>query len=85
MPVKAKKAEAKRPDDEIAREIKRRMKADLEVPDDRIMVTVIEGSVNLKGIVMHGSQKRAAERCAKEVHGVREITNQLVITANGPS
>jgi osmotically-inducible protein OsmY len=84
MPMKVKKGEETRADDEIAREIKRKLKADFEIPDDRVMVTVTGGLVNLEGIVMRYSQKEAAERCVREVKGVRDVTNKLAITPNGP-
>jgi osmotically-inducible protein OsmY len=84
MPAHENKVEEARADEEIAREIRRRLKADLEVPDDRILVTVTDGYVRLDGIVMRISQKNAAERCVREVEGVREISNRLAIAPNGP-
>jgi osmotically-inducible protein OsmY len=83
MPTKLKKAEETRADDEIAREIRRKMKADFDIPAERVMVTVTGGLVTLEGLVMRYSQKEAAERCVREVKGVREVTNRLAIAANG--
>ena len=50
-----------RTDAEIAREVKRRMKADLEVPDDRIVLNVAESIVTIEGAVVRASQSDAAE------------------------
>lgn len=66
-------------DAEIARNIRRRMKADFEVPDDQIAVKVLEGSITIEGTVVRDSQKIAAEACAKEVKGVRGIVNKITV------
>lgn len=42
-----------------------------------IKVTVTEGNVRLEGSVDWGSQKDAAEGCAKRVRGVRQVTNEI--------
>ena len=68
-----------RPDAEIARNVKRSMKADFEVPDDRIAVKVVEGFVTIEGIVTRDAQKDAAEVCAKQVQGVRGIGNKIIV------
>jgi osmotically-inducible protein OsmY len=68
-----------RTDGEIARNIKRSMKADFEVPEDRIAVKVVEGFVTIEGIVTRDAQKDAAEVCAKQVQGVRGITNKIIV------
>lgn len=68
-----------RTDAEIARDVKRSMKADFEVPDDRIGVKVVEGFVTIEGIVTRDAQKDAAEVCAKRVQGVRGTTNKIIV------
>ena len=68
-----------RPDAEIARNVKRSMKADFEVPDDRITTRVVEGFITITGIVNRAVQKDAAERCAREVKGVRGIANKIEV------
>jgi osmotically-inducible protein OsmY len=68
-----------RPDAEIARNVKRSMKADFEVPDDRIAVKVVEGFVTIEGIVTRDAQKDAAEVRAKQVQGVRGIANKIIV------
>ncbi len=82
MPVKLKVQEGVRTDAEIAREINRNLKADLEVPDDRITVRVSDGLVSMEGAVNRDSQKDAAERCAAGVAGVRQIANRVYVDAD---
>jgi osmotically-inducible protein OsmY len=68
-----------RTDAEIARNIRRRMKADFEVPDDQIAVKVAEGFITIEGTVVRDSQKIAAESCAREVKGVLGIVNKITV------
>ena len=68
-----------RTDAEIARDVRRRMKADFEVPDDQIAVKVVEGFITIEGIVTRDAQKDAAEVCAKQVQGVRGIANKIIV------
>ena len=55
------------------------MKADFEVPDDRIAVKVVEGFVTIEGTVARDSQKSATEGCVGKVKGVRGITNRIAV------
>jgi osmotically-inducible protein OsmY len=68
-----------RPDAEITREVKRRMKEDIEVPDDRLTTRVAEGFITIAGTVNRAAQKDAAERCARQVKGVRGIANKIEV------
>jgi len=77
MRTKVEKKSGARGDPEIARDVMHLMKADLEVPDDRIRVRVRDGVVTIEGTVARDSQKDAAENCAKRVNGVRGITNKI--------
>ena len=79
MPTRIKRETAARTDAEIARDIRRRMKADFEVPDDQISVKVAEAFVTIEGTVVRDSQKSAAEACAREVKGVRGIVNKIAV------
>ncbi|MBZ5635881.1 MAG: BON domain-containing protein [Acidobacteriia bacterium] len=79
MPTRTKSEAGTRPDAEIAREVTRRMKEDIDVPDDRITVKVADGVVTIAGIVNHAAQKDATERCAARVKGVRGITNKIEV------
>jgi CBS domain-containing protein len=79
MPTRTKTETVTRTDAEIARDIKRRMKTDIEVPDDRIGVRVTEGVVTIEGAVARDSQKTASETCSREVKGVRGIVNKITV------
>ena len=77
--TKTKGQTTSRTDAEIARDVKRSLKADFEVPNDRIAVKVVEGFVTIEGIVTRDAQKDAAEVCAKQVQGVRGIANKIIV------
>lgn len=77
MRTKAENKGGARGDPEIARDVIHVMKADLEVPDDRIRVRVRDGVVTIEGTVERDSQRDAAENCAKRVNGVRGISNKI--------
>jgi Putative phospholipid-binding domain. len=79
MPTRTKTETIARTDAEIARNIRRRMKSDFEVPDDRMAVKVAEGFVTIEGTVVRDSQKNAAESCARKVKGVRGINNKIEV------
>ena len=79
MPTRTKIQTAARTDAEIARDVKRRMKADFEVPDDRIAIKVKEGLVTIEGTVVRDAQKNASEACARKVKGVRAIANKITV------
>ena len=79
MSTRTKSDTGTRTDAEITRDVMRRMKADFEVPDDRITVKVAGGFVTIEGTVNRDSQKEAAEGCARKVKGVREIANKIQV------
>jgi len=85
MPTRLEKESSARGDAEIARDIIHAMKADFEVPDDRIRVRVTNGAVTVEGTVERDSQKDAAESCARKVKGVRGITNIIEVEPAGLS
>ena len=67
-----------RTDAEIAREIKRRMKADFEVPDDWITLNVTEGLVTIEGTVVRDSAEQRGRRLRqKSEEGVRGVVNRI--------
>ena len=68
-----------RTDGEIAREIRRKLRADFEVPDDLIAARVAEGVVTLEGVVARDLHRKAAEICVGKVRGVRGIANRIVV------
>ena len=66
-----------RTDPEIARDVIHAMKLDSRVPDDGIRVAVQNGLVTLDGAVDWYYQREAAERRARNVSGVRSLTNRI--------
>ena len=77
-------------DAEIARDIKRRMKADIEVPDDRVGVKVTEGVVTIEGTVARDSQQdrgrsllqrseRRARNCQQDYSGTRCLAARSLV------
>jgi osmotically-inducible protein OsmY len=66
-----------RSDPEIARDIVHAMKIDLSVPKDAVKVILYRGWVTLEGIVTWHFQRADAERCARNVDGVRGVTNNI--------
>lgn len=79
MPTRTKSEAGSRTDAEIAREVTRRMKDDIEVPDDRITTKVTDGCITITGTVNRDAQKDAAERCARKVKGVRGVINKIEV------
>jgi osmotically-inducible protein OsmY len=49
----------------------------IQMPHDRIKVTVQDGRITLEGKVNRQFQKKAAEDAVRHLTGVRGITNQL--------
>jgi osmotically-inducible protein OsmY len=66
-------------DPEVARDVVHAMKINVSVPDDRIKIGVHEGFVTLEGTVDWNFQRDSAENTARNVSGVRGITNQIVV------
>jgi osmotically-inducible protein OsmY len=79
MPTVAKPETISDIDIVINREVKRKMRADIEVPDDRITVKVVKGVVTIEGTVLSESQKAAAERCVRSARNVRRVVNHITI------
>lgn len=79
MPTRMKSETVARTDAEISGDVRRRMKADFEVPDDRIAAKVAQGLVTIEGTVFRDSQKKAAEDCIRGVKGVRGIINKIEV------
>jgi osmotically-inducible protein OsmY len=80
MRTAKKSGAATRTDAQITRDVLHRMKADLDVPDDRIRVKVAGGVVTIEGTANHDSQKAATESCARSVKGVRSVINKIEVT-----
>lgn len=69
----------RRADPDIALAASRAMEWDAFVPADEIQVTVANGWVTLRGEVAQGHQRRAAERAARRLTGVRGVTNLIAV------
>jgi osmotically-inducible protein OsmY len=69
----------KKNDNEIATEIISAFKWNWEVPHDKVQVKVEDGWVTLSGEVTWNYQKDAAKTAVKNLHGIKGITNSVVI------
>jgi osmotically-inducible protein OsmY len=70
---------AERDDPDIAAAARRALEWDAFVPTERVEVTVSRGWVSLQGAVEWQYQKRAAERAARRLSGVRGVTNLVTV------
>jgi osmotically-inducible protein OsmY len=68
-----------RVDPDIAAEAVQSLKRNVNVPSDRIRVTVKNGWITLEGKVGWGYQKEAAEYAVRYLSGVRGIANSIEI------
>jgi osmotically-inducible protein OsmY len=66
-------------DPDIAAEAVQSLERNVNVPSDRIQVTVKDGWLTLEGKVGWGYQKEAAEHAVRYLSGVRGITNNIEI------
>jgi osmotically-inducible protein OsmY len=72
--------DAAAPDDaDIARRSPSAPDWNASVPKERVHITVSDGRLTLGGEVEWSSRKRAAEDAARDLNGVRGITNNLVV------
>jgi osmotically-inducible protein OsmY len=69
-----------RTDADIAEDLRLAFKMDNRIPADGIKVAVSNGWVTLEGTVNHHFQKAEAENLARELAGIRGITNSIAIT-----
>jgi osmotically-inducible protein OsmY len=70
---------AERTDADIAAAATRTLEWDAFVPIERLDVTVSRGWVTIKGEVEWEYQRRAAERAARRLSGVRGVTNLITV------
>jgi hyperosmotically inducible protein len=68
-----------RADVNIKTEIGRHMSADEDVRRVNIDIDVKDGVVTLSGVVHNETERMEAERVAREVKGVREVKNDLIV------
>lgn len=71
--------EGVRNDTDLARAARETLQWDVEVPADRLKVTVSNGWVTLDGEVEYVFQKQAAERAIKHMVGVSGVSNLVVV------
>jgi osmotically-inducible protein OsmY len=70
-----------RSDSDIAEAAVNALRWDVQVPDERIQVTVHEGWVTLEGDVDYWYQKQAAERDVRSLQGVKGVINNIRVMA----
>ncbi|HEX7011401.1 MAG TPA: BON domain-containing protein [Steroidobacteraceae bacterium] len=73
--------EAARSDPAITARVKAALIGNEEIESGRIDIQTQEGIVQLSGFVDSDEMKQAAGQAAREVPGVREVRNQLVVQA----
>jgi osmotically-inducible protein OsmY len=66
-------------DTEIANNVLHAMRTNVNVPDERIKITVRDGWVTLEGIVNWRFEKEAAETAVRFIGGVRGISDEIEI------
>src|SRR5262245_28735013 len=68
-----------RVDAQIADDVRSMLMLDLEVPDTRLTVSVLDGVVTLGGDVDYYYQRDAAEDDAASIAGVRDVINTIAV------
>jgi osmotically-inducible protein OsmY len=68
-----------RTDTEIAQAVRHALEWNVMVPDTHITSTVTDGWVTLEGSVDRLRERDDAERTVRYLHGVRGVTNKLVV------
>ena len=68
-----------RTDGQIADDVRSMLMLDLEVPDTRITVSVLDGVVTLGGDVDYYYQRDAAEDDAASIAGVRDVISNIAV------
>ncbi len=68
-----------RSDEQIAADVRSMLTLDLEVPDTRITVSVLDGVVTLGGDVDYYFQRDAAEDDAASIAGVRDVIDTIAV------
>jgi osmotically-inducible protein OsmY len=72
-----------RTDLELTKDVSAELKADPQVDEKEIGVTVTSGVVTLEGVVPTFADKFAAERAAERVSGVRALADELTVKLPG--
>jgi osmotically-inducible protein OsmY len=69
----------RRSDEDIAADVRSALILDYEVPDDRITVSVLDGTVMLTGTVNWYYQSQAAAEDAAMIKGVKFVDNDIIV------
>ena len=77
MTKKAKVTHSALLDSDVARNIRRALKLDNDVPDEHIRVDVNNGLATLEGTVATDLQREVAEADVRKVKGVRDVVNRI--------
>jgi hypothetical protein len=72
-----------RSDERIREDVCERLQDDPHIDATELEVFVADGEVTLVGTIDGRMAKRAAEECAEQVRGVKEIHNQLHVKRSG--
>jgi osmotically-inducible protein OsmY len=67
-------------DTDIAQAVRQTLEWDVFVPHEQITSTVSNGWVTLAGNVELWNEREAADRAIRNLHGVRGVTNTIVVT-----
>ena len=68
-----------RSDTDLAHQVAQALEWHIQVPDERIKARVAHGWVTLDGEVEWEYQRQAAQRAARDLVGVRGLTNQITL------
>ncbi len=71
-------------DVEIAIEVLNALKANKDIPFDRVQIEVENGHVTLDGVMEWNHQKQAAQKSASTVGGIKVLTNHIEIKTDSP-
>jgi len=71
-------------DAEIAVEVLNALKANKDIPFDRVQIEVENGHVTLDGKLEWNHQKQAAQQVASTISGIKVLTNRIEIESDSP-
>ena len=75
----------RRSDDEVAREVRVALAANVIVAPEHVQMSVVRGRVELRGEVETYSVRRAAEEAVERLMGVTGVTNLIVVKTVRPA
>jgi osmotically-inducible protein OsmY len=72
-----------RHDTEVAHAVRHALEWDVRVPHERVRTTISDGIVSIEGEVDYAFQRDDISRCLRDLIGVREVRNLLVVRRDG--